>query len=163
MTGPFLWGCVTCNVCTNLLRLPTIPAKIFRSIVVTDSDTVVCGSNMLLRLAKYTVDMTRTMARLGILFRQLTNMDTISSPSSDQQPHNTNIHWIPASQGIALFSHRFKSLRSFFSSYFFFLLCSMVLLIQYWHCVLHKYDLLLYLWPSTVFKWCLASSFVRRH
>ena len=61
-------------------------AKIFRSIVVTDSDTVVCGSNMLLRLAKYTVDMTRTMARLGILFRQLTNMDSISSPSSDQQP-----------------------------------------------------------------------------
>ena len=116
---------------------------------------------MLLRLAKYTVDMTRTMARLGILFRQLTNMDTISSPSSDQQPHNTNIHWIPASQGIALFSHRFKSLRSFFSSYFFFHLCSMVLLIQYWHCVLHKYDLLLYLWPSTVFKWCLASSFVQ--
>ena len=54
--------------------------------MVTDSDTVVCGSNMLLRLAKYTVDMTRTMARLGILCRQLTNMDTISSPSSDQQP-----------------------------------------------------------------------------
>ena len=100
--------------------------------MVTDSDTVVCGSNMLLRLAKYTVDMTRTMARRGILFRQLTNMDTISSPSSDQQPHNTNIHWIPASQGIALFSHRFKSLRSFFSSYFFFLmLCSEVW--YYWY------------------------------
>ena len=69
------------------MHKPTcLPAKIFRSIVVTDSDTVVCGSNMLLRLGKYTVDMTRTMARLGILFRQLTNMDTISSPSSDQQP-----------------------------------------------------------------------------
>ena len=66
--------------------LDYLPAKIFRSIVVTDSDTVVCGSNMLLRLGKYTVDMTRTMAGLGILFRQLTNMDTISSPSSDQQP-----------------------------------------------------------------------------
>ena len=81
-------------------------AKIFKSIVVTDSDTVVCGSNMLLRLAKYTVDMTR----LGILFRQLTNMDTISSPSSDQQPHNTNIHWIPASQGITLFCRRILDL-----------------------------------------------------
>ena len=47
------------------MHKPTcLPAKIFRSIVVTDSDTVVCGSNMLLRLAKYTVDMTRTMARL---------------------------------------------------------------------------------------------------
>ena len=77
----------TCNVCTYAQTyLDYLPAKIFRSIVVIDSDTVVCGSNMLLRLAKYTVDMTRTMARLGILFRQLTNMDTISSPSSDQQP-----------------------------------------------------------------------------
>ena len=73
----------------NLLRLPT---KIFKSIVVIDSDTVVCGSNMLRRLAKYTVDMTRTMGQVGNIIQRTDKYGHNLQSALINSPHNTNIH-----------------------------------------------------------------------
>ena len=73
-------------------NVPRLLIKIFKLIVVIDSDTVVCGSNMLRRLAKYTVDMTCTMGQVGNIIQRTDKYGHNLQSALINCRHNTNIH-----------------------------------------------------------------------